>query len=184
MKQILTILLGITLSLGALFAAPTVRAAERETGSAGILAFHQPVVDTRADQLRSFLASFDSPLTDSADHFVAEADRLQLDWKLVAAIAGIESTFGKHIPHNSYNGWGWGVFTGQQDGIHFKDWNDGITKVSEGLRYNYIDKGAVTIEQIGRIYAASPAWSWKVRFFLTKIEAFAPTRPSQLDITI
>lgn len=184
MKQFLTILIGIALVAGVLSTAPSANAEAPEAGSAGLLAFHQPKVDTRADQLRSFLASFDSPLTDSADHFVAEADRLGLDWKLVAAIAGIESTFGKHIPYNSYNGWGWGVFTGQQDGIHFKNWGDGITKVSEGLRYNYIDKGARSIEQIGRIYAASPAWSWKVRFFLNKIEAFAPTRPNQLDITI
>lgn len=184
MKPFLTILISIALIAGALHTAPSAQAEAPETGSAGILALHQPKIDTRPDRLRSFLASFDSPLTDSADHFVAEADRLSLDWKLVAAIAGIESTFGKHIPYNSYNGWGWGVFTGEKDGIHFKNWEDGITQVSEGLRYNYMNKGAVTIEQIGRIYAASPAWSWKVRFFLDKIEAFAPTRPSQLDITI
>lgn len=140
--------------------------------------------DRRISHLKAFLETYDSPLAESAEHFIAEADRLELDWKLVAAIAGVESTFGKHIPAYSYNGWGWGVFTGMQDGIHFKNWNDGITQVSEGLRYNYVDKGARSIEQIGRIYAASPAWSTSVRFFLRKIEDFRPTRAEHLAVTI
>ena len=140
--------------------------------------------DQRVTHLKKFLETHGSPMSESADHFVAEADRLGLDWKLVAAIAGVESTFGKHIPANSYNGWGWGVFTGQSDGIHFKDWNDGITKVSEGLKYRYVDRGATSVEQMGRIYAASPTWSTKVQFFLQKIEAFEPNRVEHLDVTI
>jgi hypothetical protein len=140
--------------------------------------------DARVAKLRAYLETHASPLADEAEHFVAEADRLGLDWKLVAAIAGVESTFGKFIPRNSYNGWGWGIFTGASDGIHFKDWRDGITTVSEGLRYRYIDKGATSIEQIGRIYAASPAWSTKVRFFLTQIEDYVPTRVEHLAVTI
>ncbi|MBI5619530.1 glucosaminidase domain-containing protein [Candidatus Gottesmanbacteria bacterium] len=161
-----------------------VYASELEAGSAAELTINRTQEDVRVEKLRSFLESHDSPLADAASHFVAEADRLDMDWKLVAAIAGVESTFGKQIPTNSYNGWGWGVFTGTTDGVHFKDWKDGITHVSEGLRYNYIDKGAETIEQIGRIYAASPAWSWKVRFFFTKIEQFVPSRSDQLAVTI
>jgi hypothetical protein len=140
--------------------------------------------DERVAKLQAFLETYDSPLAESAQHFISEADRLHLDWKLVPAIAGVESTFGKHIPTNSYNGYGWGVFTGQNDGIHFKDWNDGITKVSEGLRYNYLDKGAQTIEQIGHIYAASPAWSWKVRYFIQKIEDFETSSVESLAVTI
>ena len=155
-----------------------------EAGASAKPSFTKVVVDERPARLRAYLASHNSPMTDSAEHFVVEADRLNLDWKLVAAIAGIESTFGKHIPPNSYNGWGWGVFTGQQDGIHFDSWNDGITKVSEGLRYKYIDRGAVTVEQMGRIYAASPVWSQKVNFFLNSIESFSPKRASQLAVTL
>lgn len=140
--------------------------------------------DERVMRLKTYLESHDSPLTDSADHFVAEADRLGLDWKLVAAIAGVESTFGKHVPANSYNGWGWGIFTGASDGIHFKNWDDGITVVSEGLRHRYMDKGATSVEQIGRIYAASPVWSAKVNFFLQKIEEFELARVDHLAVTI
>ncbi len=155
-----------------------------EAGAAAQLSMHSVAIDSRVQQLTDYLASHNSPLTGSARHFVNEADRLGLDWKLVVAIAGVESTFGRHIPTGSFNAWGWAVFTGRQFGAAFENWEKGITTVSEGLRYNYIDKGAVTIEQIGRIYAASPVWSQKVRFFLAKIEQFAPTRSGQLDITI
>lgn len=157
---------------------------QKEAESAAVLAAHAPSEDPRVDTLEHYLASHDSPLTAETPHFIHEADHWGLDWKLVAAIAGVESTFGKHIPTNSYNAWGWGVFTGATDGMHFESWHDGITKVSAGLKTNYIDHGAESIEQIGRIYAASPNWSWKVRFFLDQIDAYQPTTTRQIDITI
>ena len=155
-----------------------------EAGASARPSFTKIVIDERPARLRAYLAAHNSPMEEDAEHFVSEADRLNLDWKLVAAIAGVESTFGKHIPTNSYNGWGWGVFTGQQDGIHFASWKDGITQVSEGLRYKYVDRGAVTVEQMGRIYAASPVWAQKVNFFLKSIENFSPKRASELAVTI
>lgn len=141
-------------------------------------------VDERPTILKGYLNSKHSPAAESASFFVSEADRLNLDWRLVAAISGVESTFCKHIPTGSYNCWGWGVFTGQQDGIHFADWNDGITKVSEGLRYKYIDKGANTIEEIGRIYAASPVWASKVKWMYGDIMAFRQKSVESLAVTI
>ena len=140
--------------------------------------------DKRVDHLRKFLLSYDSPLASEAGHFITEADRLNLDWKLVPAIAGTESTFGKQVPYGSFNAWGWGIPTGAQWGLAFSNWKSAITAVSEGLRYNYVDKGAATIDQIGYIYAASPAWASHVRFFIDKIEAFTPTKPSLIDVTL
>lgn len=148
------------------------------------LVIHQAEKDSRATHLRAYLTSLGSPLVDEANHFVSEADRLGLDWRLVPAIAGVESTFGKQIPTGSYNAWGWGIPTGAQWGIAFSDWKSAITTVTEGLKYNYIDKGAVTIDQMGRTYAASPAWSWKVRFFIQQIEEFTPNSPNLLSVTI
>lgn len=185
MKKLIVITL-IRSLLFALFLQPgIIQAQVEESHAAGqLLTLEAPAEDNRVVYLESFLRSYNSPLADDAAHFVSEADRLGLDWKLVAAIAGVESTFGKHTPTNSYNAWGWAVFTGRQSGAAFQDWQEGITIVSEGLKYKYIDRGAETIEQIGRIYAASPAWSWKVRFFLSKIENFSPDPIEELDITI
>ena len=159
-----------------------------EAGTAATLAFHKATdvtFDTRASRLRMFLQSYDSPLAGEAETFVAEADKYNLDWKLVAAIAGVESTFGKQIPTGSYNGWGWGVFTGATDGIHFNGWADGIAQVSEGLRKNYINRGAQNVYDIGWIYAANgDSWGSHVRYFIDKLESFTPTEVAQLPVSI
>jgi len=156
----------------------------KEAESAATLSSALVTKDERVEHLHKFLLSHDSPLASEAGHFIAEADRLNLDWKLVAAISGTESTFGKQVPYGSFNAWGWGIPTGAQWGLAFSNWKAGITAVSEGLRYNYVDKGAKTIDQIGYIYAASPAWANHVRFFIDKIEAFTPQIPSLIDVTL
>lgn len=161
-----------------------IHAQEIEAGSAAQLAFTIATEDTRVAHLESYLSSFNSPLAKDAKHIVAEADRLGLDWKLIPAIAGVESTFCRQIPSGSYNCWGWGIPSGAQSGIAFQSYARGVTTVSEGLKFRYINRGAVTIEQIGRIYAASPVWSYKVRYFLTQIESFRPSSPNLLDVTI
>ena len=185
MKKLLT----ITMLLLALTSLPTTGVfAVSESGQAATLAFHQATdttSDTRAERLRMFLESYDSPLATGAETFVQQADKYNLDWKLVAAIAGVESTFGKQIPTGSYNGWGWGVFTGTQSGVNFKDWAEGIAVVSEGLRKNYIDRGAQNIYDIGWIYAANGnSWATHVRYFVDKLETFAPTEVGELPVSI
>lgn len=180
MKKIFFIAVLITLA-----SLPKPVFAVSEAGSAATLAFHQAESDDRPQRLHDFLASYNSPLTDQAKHFVEEADKNNLDWKLVPAIAGVESTFGKAIPTGSYNAWGWGVFTGAQDGVHFKDWADGIAQVSQGLRQNYMDRGAKTIYDIGWIYAANgDSWSSHVTYFINQLEAFQPADITQLPVSI
>jgi hypothetical protein len=183
MKKLLTIatllLTIVSLPAGNVFAMS-------EAAQAATLAFHQVnTSDTRIERLRAYLASYDSPLAAEAETFVAEADRNNLDWKLVAAIAGVESTFGKQIPAGSYNAWGWGIFTGARDGIHFAGWADGITQVSEGLREHYINRGAKDIYDIGWMYAANGnSWGNHMRHFIDELESFAPTEVAQLPVSI
>lgn len=128
--------------------------------------------DNRANILKKFLQSYNSPLAGNAETFVKQADANNLDWRLVASISGVESTFGKQIPNNSYNAWGWGIYGNNV--IYFSSFDEGIATISKGLRENYIDKwGAQDLYQIGRLYAASPTWAQRVEFFMNKIEEFA-----------
>jgi len=126
-------------------------------------------LDRRAQILQSYLTKFNSPLTYQAQNFVDAADAYNLDFRLVAAIAGVESTFGKFIP-GGYNAWGWGVYGNQA--VYFKSWEEGIFTVSKGLRENYLNKGLNDPYAINRAYAASPVWGSKVSYFLQDMEKF------------
>lgn len=136
--------------------------------------------DPRTQILSDYFAKYNSPLEPHAQDFIDAADQYGVDWKLVPAIAGVESTFGKHVPHGTYNGWGWGVYGDQALG--FKSWRDGIFTVTGGLKQNYINKGLTTPYAMNRVYAASPAWGWKVTFFINDLDKFAKGYPEVVEL--
>lgn len=130
--------------------------------------------DYRVDNLKKFLEKYDSPLAFYASDFVAFADANGLDYRLVPAISGVESTFGKRIPYNSFNAYGWA-----NGDYKFTSWTDSIEHVSETLKNSYIDKGAPTIAQIAKRYAPpSKTWGNGVKFFVGKIDSL----PLSFDI--
>lgn len=128
------------------------------------------VFDPQAKVLADYLKRYDSPLQYSAQDFIDAAREYDLDWRLVAAISGVESTFGKAIP-GGYNAWGWGVYGNQA--IYFKSWKEGIFVISEGLKKGYVDKGFNNPYSMNRIYAASPYWGYKVSYFMQELGKFA-----------
>jgi hypothetical protein len=116
--------------------------------------------------LKKYLEKMDSPLSDHSRTFIQAADRNSLDWRLVPAITGVESTFGKRIPPNSYNAYGWA-----NGNYYFDSWEESIDVVSDTLKEKYVDRGATTIDEIARIYAPpSNTWSWKVKYFMNEID--------------
>ena len=125
-------------------------------------------LDKRARILAQYFASYNSPFEYQAQTFVDAADKYGLDWKLVPAIAGVESTFGKHS--YGYNAWGWGIYGDNRLG--FSSWRDGIETVSQGLKENYVDKGLTDPYSMNRIYAASKSWGWKVDYFMKDLDRF------------
>lgn len=128
--------------------------------------------DNRVIVLREFLKSYESPLADNAETFVKEADKNNIDWRLVAAISGVESTFAHQLPAHSYNAWGWGIYG--DNVYYFRSYDDAISTISAGLRQHYIDKwGAQNVYEIGRFYAASPTWAQRVDLFMKKIELYS-----------
>ncbi len=90
---------------------------------------------TRVVAMNRFLSDYDSPMARYAETIVAAADNVGLDWRLVVSISGVESAFGRLIPYNSYNGWGW---RGGPGGAYsqFDSWEDSIvfvtTRIAEG----------------------------------------------------
>jgi len=120
----------------------------------------------RIFHLKSFLMKNNSPLAEHAELLVKTAEEEGLPWSLVAAISGIESSFCKAIPYQSYNCWGW------NNGVsRFTDYPDAIKIVSQTLKHNYFDRGLDTPEKISPVYAPpSQTWASKVRYFMNLIE--------------
>jgi hypothetical protein len=146
------------------------------TSSAQLLTIQRESVspDFRVISLKKYLDKHKSPLAPYAHVFVREADKNGIDWRLVPAITGVESTFGKRIPYQSYNAYGWA-----NGAAKFESWDQSITHVSKVLREKYYNKGAVTIPQIARRYAPpSTTWGGNVVFFMNQIDSV----PAEFDL--
>ena len=92
--------------------------------------------DTRVVAINRFLVDHGSPMAPYAETFVAAADDSGLDWRLIVSIAGVESAFGRLIPYNSYNAWGWRGGPGG-DFSNFTSWIDGIQYVTSQVAEGY-----------------------------------------------
>lgn len=124
--------------------------------------------DERVVKLEAYFAKHNSPLKPHAYDFVYYADTYGLDWKLVPAISGVESTFGKRIPMNSYNAYGWA-----NGKYAFTSWENSIEVVSRTLKEKYVNRGLDTVPKIARVYAPpSTTWSGNVQFFMNQIDAY------------
>lgn len=148
-------------------------------GVSAQLDISKPVADPRVTQLSELLNYYKSPLAPYAPVFIQKADEYGLpDWRLVPAIAGVESTFGKRIPQNSYNAYGWA-----NGNYSFKNWEDSIDVVTKTLKQKYYARGADTVEEIAAIYAPpSKTWANNVHFFMTKLDGFE--QPKQATFSL
>lgn len=116
--------------------------------------------------IQTMLEKYNSPLAGSVDAFMKACQTYELDCYLLPSISGLESTFGKFIYPESHNPFGWGGGL-----IMYKTWDDSIDAVAKGLRLNYINHGAQTVEQIGLIYSESPTWAVRVNYFMRQFKA-------------
>lgn len=167
MKKVLIVFIPILVIF--LFNPSHILAQTREVGVSAIpkykLNYNHQTFDYRHFVLQKFLYKHKSPLAPYASHFVDTADFYGIDWRMVPAISGVESTFGKRIPFNSYNAYGWA-----NGNFAFKSWPDSITIVTRTLRTKYVNRGAVSVSKIAVIYAPpSKTWGQNVNFFIRKI---------------
>ena len=128
------------------------------------------MIDARVEIVRQFLAKYNSPLEPYAPQLVAAADREGIHYGLLPAIAMVESGLCRHIPTDSFNCWGWGIYGRKV--TRFASFGEAIDVVARGLKKNYVDKGLRTPEQIVRNYNPTNTndWSGSVRFFYNFFE--------------
>jgi len=126
---------------------------------------NKAALDMRVKALKNYFAKKNSPLVDEAANYIKYADMYGIDWKLLPAISGLESSFGIHLLAGSHNAYGWGGGK-----IYFETWEDGIRVITRALKERY----GVGIEAnpwaIGPIYAESPTWAVRVNRFMGEID--------------
>lgn len=66
--------------------------------------------DARPEIIRQYLNKYESPLEPYANLIVELSDQYNFDYRWLVAIAQQESGLCLHIPENSYNCWGWGIY--------------------------------------------------------------------------
>ena len=132
---------------------------EQISTSAPSLSIQQIALERKV--ITEVLKKYDSPMVDNVDAFLQTCKSHELDCYLLPAIAGVESTFGKSIVSGTHNAFGWG-----RGLLAFKDFGDGIETVGAGLKENYIDKGAHSIDAIGAIYCEGNTWADHVKYFM------------------
>jgi hypothetical protein len=124
-------------------------------------------LDDRAVKMRVVLKKYNSPMIGLEDVLIKTAEKYKLDWTLMAAIAGTESSFAKRMPANCINPYGWGVYGDNK--LCFKTLEDSIEGVASGLAKKY---NISTLESIARTYnsVSTEGWITHTRFFMNKIK--------------
>lgn len=132
-------------------------------------------IDPRVAKLEAFFTRFSSPLGIHTDAFLEAADKNGLDWKILPAIAMVESTGGKHTPSCApFNPFGWSSLTSPCGFWRFGSFNEAIgyvaEKISYGDLYSRFQKER-SISSLADVYNENPKdWASKLKFFMEKIK--------------
>jgi hypothetical protein len=163
----------LTVLLFAVFGAAPARA-QAIAGSSAAVAYTENNTTTsinlqkialKRKAMTEVLKRYNAPLLSEVDSFIDACTTYNLDCYLLPSISGVESTFGRFLLPGTYNPFGWG-----RGVLAFKSFNETIMTVGKGLRENYINKGADSVDKIGRIYCEGDTWSGKVKFFMNQFE--------------
>lgn len=127
--------------------------------------------DGRAKIIEDFFKGYKSVLAPYSNLFISVADKYNLDYKLLPAIAMQESNGGRRVIANSNNPFGYGIYEGKV--IRFNSWEEAIERVGKGLKEDYFNKGLNTPDKIMAKYTppalADGSWARGVKSFMEEL---------------
>jgi hypothetical protein len=138
-----------------------------------------------ASQVQDYLTAKHSALASNAPQFIDLGRQYDVDPRLVAAIAGAETTFGKNVCAD-YNAWNW-FHRGTCPESAFTSYEEGLQHVTKFMRRSYLNKGYTSIELIQAKYCVKGCENWTplvTRFYdempsvAGRVGTQAPSRPT------
>ncbi len=128
----------------------------------------EKITDMRPILVSDFLKG--TPLAPYSEYMVDVADKYEIDYRLIPAIAMKESGGGAAISEVTHNAWGF-----ENGRTKFDSWETAIDTVGRTLKTRYIAKGLTTPEQIMAVYAppqleTGGKWAKDVNYFFTQME--------------
>lgn len=88
-------------------------------------------LQSKVDKVEAIFKRYNSPMQGYGRLLVTEAERCGGDYKIITAIAGNESRFGR-IPYKLYNPFGY------LDGVKYSGWEESIRILSCKISYQYL----------------------------------------------
>ena len=133
-----------------------------------------------AAQMHEVLEKYHSPMSRHETVLIDTAKQYGLDWTLLAAIAGTESSFGLYMPGNCINPYGWGIYGDNE--ICFKSFDDAAAGLAAGLSAGYNTTSVRTIAYTYN-HVSTGGWLAHTESFMDQIKN-APVPVSALPITL
>ena len=124
-------------------------------------------LDARVVRLEEYLRAYNSPVAHLAPVFIEIADEKGLDWRLLPAIAVVESSAGKRMRHNNLFGWASGK-------KKFDTPEQAISTVGNALGTANWYKNKTFIAAMKTYNPANKAYPEKVRAAMMKINDEVP----------
>ena len=134
-----------------------------------------PTPDSRSNKLSEFFRRYESPLEFYAKDFVEVADKAEIDYKILPAIAMVESSGGKNTPSCApFNPFGWSSSTSPCGFWRFSTFDEAIRQVAERittLPYYAEFKETGSVEKLAEYYNPSEKnrWIYQVNFFIKEL---------------
>jgi len=125
--------------------------------------------DERVVKMHLVLEEYNSPMAGYEQELIEAAEKYNLDWTLMAAIAGTESSFGRRMPANCVNPYGWGIYGNNR--LCFESFVDAANTVSQGLGERYNTTSLATIAATYNKVSTS-GWLAHTTFFVNKIKNY------------
>lgn len=144
-------------------------------GSSAILEVKEKKIPDEVIEIKRFFKSYNSVLQDYAQDFYDVSKEQGLDYRLLPAIAMVESTGARNTPHCApYNPFGWSSTTSPCGFYRFSDYGEAINKVGEGIgraRAYASYRANGDLSELAKIYnpGGKEKWEKDIKFFMGKL---------------